>query len=465
MSELSIDSDLEDESSSERQENREYSSNVLIEVDPNESLKVKIEQMIGRFMAIYTKDGANYLGYITVNPCGNKCKGDSGSEECFSDRTYTFVFPCGYEIMLPIPDLDENNLSFPLGAEVFANYLVDEDGNNIDLSLQHVVLCIYSDGTIDVRDLSGAKGKGVSIAFNDLLLSDARVGVDESASRRYDNSSLGLDAEFSGVINGGNPVSAFTARMVGRSKYSKLNEDSIAVNYARGSIVVADGLGGQPHGENASSLAARWIAHSSEPLHLAIWHAHNALDVLNYTASYFERSDTVFVAAKLKGDKVDLAYIGDCRWIIVRGGKIFAKSIPDTFFYNEMMDKKLSAREAFTNELLMKTNHIVNGTLGIQFVTGCDDRLFIQKDVHLLKGDVLILFSDGAANLSDDEIAEVASDNVSLQEMIEQFKFSIRETNNAKFYLRDFKDGGEPVALPSARDNVSIAIYRHEGLE
>ncbi|MBU0668338.1 hypothetical protein KJ951_04860 [Patescibacteria group bacterium] len=439
-----------------------YPSKERVEVDPRKPLRIEMAEMENRLMALYTADGSGYLGLLILNRCGNKCP--DNNDECVCDRAYTFVFPNFYEVMLPIPTLGESFLVFKPGEKIFDEYFVDQSGNRLDVSQQHTALCVDWDGSVTVSDFS--EGPGASIVFHDNSLVAEQSNVDESGSKRFDQSVLGSDASFDGLINGGRPVSAFTARELREPKaiepkYKRLNEDSVTVNYALGNLVVADGLGGGFHGEKASSLAARWIAHSSKPLKQAIFDAHNALRVFNYAVTYFQRSDTVFVAAKLKGDNVDLAYTGDCGWIIVRNGRIVNRSEPDTLFFAEMKIRRLSKREAFLNKDLMDSRHIVGSSLATLFIGEGADPVNIIEDVPLLKGDILILFSDGACNLSEDEI-ELSVVNASPRDVIERLKCYIVHKNYTDFYFDEFDDGGDSIMVPSARDNVSIVVYKHE---
>lgn len=329
----------------------------------------------------------------------------------------------------------------------------------------------------------GRGGKKIQFrVYNDefQMRADDMYLCDKFSSKRNDFVDVGKDGYFSGQINGGRPIRGFTVRELGGNgtkKYSQVNEDSYGINYMRGRLVVADGVGSGVNSQHTSALAVRWIANSEYPLADAIYHAHLACKVQN---TFIERirgkhcADAVFAAAEFHGDTVYLAHTGDARWVLVRkemdkqgkiGLKVY-KSRLHTELERMIEDKDLTEREAYTDSKYSQLKAMVSTSLygarrradifgGIEF-----DQVEYKK-IKMKKGDYFYFLSDGGETLMDENFI-LATEMDDPDQALRYLESIIEINNNNGCYIRHFNDGEGAAPVKSAFDNTTVLVYHHE---
>lgn len=321
-------------------------------------------------------------------------------------------------------------------------------------------------------------GVTLQVRRNDGILeikADGMLFADKMAGKSIEYVSAGEDGNFSGKINGGRPIAGFTVKSVGGpelSKYARLNEDNYGVNYVNGRVVVADGIGGQMHGQHAAALATRWIANSYCPLNEAIYNAQTALQVLG-AAHKRNAPDTVFAVAEFHGDYVKIAHTGDCA--IIHVTKVeedgvtkydLSETRPNTVLQSMIDDKDITEREAYTNpnyalQGVLVTSTLLSARVRHELLGGAEVDQVVYGSLMLKKGDYVLLMSDGAKVLTDEDIIgalEAGDPN----DIVFSLKEIIRKKNEMGEYLRVFHDGKPPVNVRAAFDNTTVIVVKHE---
>ncbi len=335
----------------------------------------------------------------------------------------------------------------------------------------------------DFISFPGVHGKKIQFRIynNEFQMrADSIYFCDMFSSKCNDFVDVGKDGYFSGKINGGRPLRGFTVRQLGGDgikKYSQLNEDSYGVNYMKGRVVVADGIGSGVNSQHTSAMAVRWIANSEQSLTDAIYHAHLACKVQN---TFIEKipgkycADAVFVAAEFHGDTVYLAHTGDARWVLVRkevnqDGKIgfeVIKSPLHTELERMIEDGDISEREALTHRKFLQLKAMVLTSLygarkeadifgGIEL-----DQVEYAK-IKAKKGDYLYFLSDGGETLMDENFI-LATKMDDPDQALRYLESVIEINNNNGCYVRHFNDDQGVASVPSAFDNATVLVYHHE---
>lgn len=212
----------------------------------------------------------------------------------------------------------------------------------------------------------------------------------------------GEDGIFDGIIDGNKKFVGTTIRAMGKSKYSTTNEDSFGVSKNR--LVVADGLGGQYHGELASHLAVESIIANEGSFQQAV---QDAQTQLNYHNSNFIKwvtpvysPDTVLAAAQINGNVIQVAHIGDCRYRLFHKGKTIATSQDHSLVQEKIKAKRITEKEALTDP----EGHIVTRTLSRG---GADFDTIVAPP-----GSILMLCTDGLRGVTDEEIINLHAANI-----------------------------------------------------
>ena len=307
------------------------------------------------------------------------------------------------------------------------------------------------------------------------IKADGMLFCDKLAGKSTEYVNAGKDGIFSGKINGGRPIAGFTVKSVGGpelSKYARLNEDNYGVNYMNGRVVVADGIGGQMQGQHASALAARWIANSQYSLNEAIHNAQRALKVLG-AGIKINPPDTVFAVAEFQGDYVKIAHTGDCAIIHVTTKEedgenkyVLSETRAHTVLQAMIEDKDVTEREGHTNSNYAVQNASVTSSLRSakvrhELLGGAEVDQVEYGNLLLKKGDYVLLISDGAKVLTDEDIVE-SLEAGNPNDMVFRLKEIIRNKNEKGDYLRDFHDGKPPAYVSSALDNTTVIVVKHE---
>ena len=195
----------------------------------------------------------------------------------------------------------------------------------------------------------------------------------------------------------------FQIRVGGRSAQGLRpnNEDRFVADTTQDVFLVADGMGGQEHGEKASSMAVDIIPRAvqvrldshldpSQAVMQALFEANRAiLDASRYQVAG-RRMGTTAVLAVRQDDRVYVAGLGDSRAYLIRGDCVEQLTIDHTIADALLRNGALTPEQARQSPY----RHVLYKFLG------CAD-LSDSAEVHPFtpeKGDRLLLASDGLTN-------------------------------------------------------------------
>lgn len=212
-----------------------------------------------------------------------------------------------------------------------------------------------------------------------------------------------LEGEF--FIVAGGEVSVYSSRSPAKDT---ANEDAAAVigTGKEGAIlVVADGLGGMPAGQQASSVAVECIA---QAVHLAMEEGHDARSgILNGFEAANEGVLALGVGAGTTlavvevNDRTARAYhVGDSL-VLVTGqrGKLKSQTISHSPVGYGVESGLLDEKDAMYHE----ERHVISNMIG-----SADMRIDVGLPIELARRDTLLLASDGLSdNLHTDEIVSL----------------------------------------------------------
>ncbi len=219
----------------------------------------------------------------------------------------------------------------------------------------------------------------------------------------------------------------------------ELNEDTYYGDGELGLWLVADGMGGHEYGEVASALARETIVREirdGTPLAQAIRIADEEIIRTSKRRNDALPMGTTVVAARIAGNRFEVAWVGDSRVYLWREGHL-AQLSQDHSYVQELI-----ANGAITHEQARSHPHrnVVTQALGVT-----DPRnLNVETMTGELKpGMQLLLCSDGLTEEVDDRgIARVlAQDDCSAQECVDSL-------------VAAALDGG-------GSDNVTVILVRH----
>lgn len=210
-------------------------------------------------------------------------------------------------------------------------------------------------------------------------------------------------------------MAEFAIRVGSRSAQGKRsnNEDRFVVDADVRLYIVADGMGGQEHGERASGLAAEIIprvvhaglaAHNptEEVMQRAMAEANQAIIDAGHDQPEGRRMGTTAVVALEHDGQVLVANLGDSRAYLVRGDTVRQLTVDHSVAQALVINKVLTPEEARTSPL----QHVLHRFLGCTHMSeeGADITPFTPE-----AGDRLILGSDGLTNhIEDDDLREGA---------------------------------------------------------
>ena len=187
------------------------------------------------------------------------------------------------------------------------------------------------------------------------------------------------------------------------------NEDSFAVDLVNKLFLVADGMGGQERGEQASGMAAdiiprvvrdRLAAQDSagEAVQRALAEANDAIVHAGRDQPSGRRMGTTAVVALQREDRVYVAGLGDSRAYLVRNDRAFQLTKDQSLTQGLVDAGELTEEEAETN---VRRNIILQAL-------GPDPKVrVVLSTQELRRNDVLVVCSDGLSGLvKKEEIAE-----------------------------------------------------------
>jgi protein phosphatase len=211
-------------------------------------------------------------------------------------------------------------------------------------------------------------------------------------------------------------------------------------------LVAADGLGGEMAGEVASSMAVEIVRLEmakmtpdsgltlGEHLRDAVCEASNAIKDKGEDPN-FHRLGSTFTGAALQNGVLELVQVGDSRAYLLRGGELRQVTKDQTLVQQLVDIGQISAEAAETHPY----KHVLVQALGTDNgVTPSTLR------IHLRRGDLLLLCSDGLSGKVDGEdLRQMLSRSASLAEICETL---VNEANAR---------GGE--------DNITVVLARVSG--
>jgi protein phosphatase len=212
---------------------------------------------------------------------------------------------------------------------------------------------------------------------------------------------------------------------VGRTDIGRVrstNQDSMLVDNESGLFVVADGMGGHAGGEIASRICIeqvkREVATRIDPDLAKNVKSHpdaallNALaNSINYaSARIYEHSledpslrgmGTTATVVKIVDDYAYCAHVGDSRFYLVRSGFIYQLTFDHSLVNEQVRAGILTPEEAEVHHL----KNVITRSVGYQEEEDVDTLC-----VHLEKGDLLVLCSDGLhGKINDAELSQIAN--------------------------------------------------------
>jgi serine/threonine protein phosphatase PrpC len=179
------------------------------------------------------------------------------------------------------------------------------------------------------------------------------------------------------------------------------NEDCYVADSGGEVFLVADGMGGQDHGEKASSMAAEIIPRAiqvrlashiepSQAVIQALREANQAILQASQHQATGRRMGTTAVLAVRQNDQIYVAGLGDSRAYLIRGNRVEQLTIDHTVAEALLRNGALTPEQA----RMSPYRHVLYKFLG------CAD-LSDSAEVHPftpVPGDRLVLASDGLTN-------------------------------------------------------------------
>jgi PPM family protein phosphatase len=210
----------------------------------------------------------------------------------------------------------------------------------------------------------------------------------------------------------------------------KNNEDCYQVDPALNLYVLSDGMGGEAHGEEASSIAVQTVvAHCrmaennratptfgnvrpevsertnrlASAVHLA---NRKVIEKASGDASR-EGMGATLVAAWVEGQRLSLAHVGDSRVYLLRAGSLEQLTADHSLVAEKVRSGILTPQEADQSDLQSVLTRAVGTSADVE----------VDTDEHmLLEGDALLLCSDGLTRMvTDPEIASTLLTTASAQ--------------------------------------------------
>lgn len=262
----------------------------------------------------------------------------------------------------------------------------------------------------------------------------------------------GEDGILDGLIDGSKKFVGTTLRSMGRSKYSTTNEDCFGVSKNR--LVVADGLGGQYHGELASHLAVESIITNEGSFQQALQDAQTQLNYHNNNFIKWVTSvyspDTVLAAAQIDGNVIQVAHIGDCRYRLFHKGKTIAASEDHSLVHEKVKAGRITEKDALTDS----EGHIVTRTLSR---SGADFATIVAPP-----GSIFMLCTDGLRGVTDEEIINLHEANINrfvvLDEILQLVKLRNITGKAPGVYTEHGMQKVEYDVCPAPCDNVTVVF-------
>ena len=193
------------------------------------------------------------------------------------------------------------------------------------------------------------------------------------------------------------------------------NEDSLEIRSEFGIAVVADGMGGHPHGDLASSLAAETVtaslvefaesdsdaSGSIDAMAQALLFAHDTIRTHIEEDPKLDGMGTTVVTMLIdpSSEFYTLGHAGDSRAYQLRDGELTQLTTDDTWVQERLDANHLTAEQASGHPL----GHMITQCLGLE--NRPDPHV---SEGNLIAGDIYVLCSDGLTGaLADENISEI----------------------------------------------------------
>lgn len=212
-------------------------------------------------------------------------------------------------------------------------------------------------------------------------------------------------------------------------------------------FALADGVGGQDHGEVASRLAVESLIEDFETasageLHGAlmrrlIQRANTRVFEARHATAQISSMATTLVACALRFDRATIAHVGDSRCYLIRRSRAKPLTEDHTFVGEQVRLGLISTEKAATSS----RRHLLSRSLG--------NEMFVHPDtleITLNPGDVLMLCTDGlSGSLEETEVSRIAGESVALEHAAHQLVAIAKE-----------RDGS---------DNITVQLIRIQSVE
>jgi protein phosphatase len=236
------------------------------------------------------------------------------------------------------------------------------------------------------------------------------------------------------------------------------NEDSLVCNESLGLWVVADGVGGNLHGDVASQLASQAIerrVRQGSELSEAICEAHQViLSAVDSQPSLSNMATTV-VACRFDGHQFELSWVGDSRAYLLDASGISQLSS------DHNLANKLYLQGAIAESELREHvgQHELTQALGQMTLSRMPRSL---GELH--EGDFLLLCTDGLSGvLTDDCVYQTVMQAANLDVACESLLAQVLEAgapDNVTFALIQFQGGDAPLKSSDFKQKKSLSASK-----
>ena len=227
---------------------------------------------------------------------------------------------------------------------------------------------------------------------------------------------------------------------VGRSDVGRqrsANEDSLVI--APPFFAVADGMGGAKAGEVASATAIEVFGSERDSSEAAeaqlariVREANRRIHALAVSEESYRGMGTTLTAAKIAGDGVSLAHVGDSRAYLLRDGELEQLTRDHSLVAELERSGQITAEAAEHHP----QRSIITRALGPEPDVEVDTYTITGRD-----GDLFLICSDGLTSMiSDDEVGSILRSAPTLEDAAEAL---VRAANQS---------GG--------RDNITVVLFR-----
>lgn len=253
-----------------------------------------------------------------------------------------------------------------------------------------------------------------------------------------------LEGEFFTVAGG--EVSVYSSRSPSKETPNEDAAAVIATGSGAGVLAVADGLGGLPAGQQASSVAVECIAHAVnaalEAGQDARWGILNGFESANEEVlSLGVGAGTTLTVVEVADRAARTYHVGDS-FVLVTGqrGKLKLQTIPHSPVGYGVESGLLDEKDAMYHE----ERHVISNMIG-----SSDMRIDVGLPIELAPRDTLLLASDGLAdNLHTDEIISVVR------------KGPLRNVTRQLASTTLDRMAGEGHDVPSKPDDLTFILFR-----